>query len=792
MNLPLAGLRVVDATDGLGEMCGRLLADYGADVVRLEPPEGAASRGAHPLAADGTSLWFAHRNANKRGLALDLDVDDGRAGLHSLLSRADVFIESGKPGDLAARGIDPVTLPDRHEHLISCSISACGQTGPYSNYEMTDATLFALSGWLTLSGIPEKPPLLFPGTLASDMAGVTACFAILTALLHRLDTGRGQHLDVSAFEALTQTNSWQLPNMSAAVKAGRPPVNQMRQGAGPLYPSHHAADGTVRLVCLSAKQWDALWQWMGEPEEFADPSWREIVTRYINADVLNTAWAEFFADKPMLGIGVESQARGCVVAPMLKPGDALNNEHYSARGTFTPVPVGQVGDAMFVSGVTEFDGTRAGYRSPAPAIDADHAAVTADWSTDRLAEAIAVAAPDRDTQPLAGLRVIDFGHGGVGVEASRMLADYGADVIKIESRDHPDFIRVVMGGETTPSFVSSSRNKRSFGVDIKSDDGRQLVHELIKTADILVENTSTGTMASMGVDYETVRTLNPNIVMSSSQLMGTHGPYKDWIGYGPTIQALAGLSWLWDFDDGDSPAGSTAIHPDHMAGRVVASAALAGVLGRAIRGGGVHAETAQVEALMGTLSEFFAADSLAPGSVRPPGNDSQTGAPWGSFPCSGENAWAVICVRTDDDWTGLKAAMGNPTWADDPSYATAAGRLAARGAVNHGVMEWTFQHSPTEVMELCQQHNVPGAAMLTALDHMTDPHLAARNFIVELDQPEIGPISLEGPAFRGSAMPEPVAKPAPSLAEHTVELATELGVDPDRIQKLIAERVLQV
>lgn len=795
MQLPLVGLRVVDAADGLGEFCGRLLADFGADVVRVEPPQGAASRAQHPLAPGGESLWFAHRNANKRGIAIDLSTVAGQSEFHELLAESDVFIESGKPGEFAAHS------SDRHPRLISCFISACGQTGPYADFEMTDATLFAMSGWLTLSGTPDKPPLLFPGTLASDLSGIAACFAILTALIHRIDTGLGQHLDISAFEALTQTNSWQLPNMSAAVKAGNPPINQVRQGSGPLYPAHAAADGTVRVVCLSAKQWDGLWDWMGQPESFADPSWRDIVTRYINADVLNVAWAEFFADKPMLGIGVESQQRGCVIAPMLKPGDALSNEHYAARGTFTSVPIGtsgsgsDLGSASFVTGLTEIDGERAGYRSPAPGIDADRAAILAEWATPRAHSGADGPSPDSDStasrQPLAGLRVIDFGHGGVGVEAGRMLADYGADVIKIENRDHPDFIRVVMGGETTPSFVSSSRNKRSFAVDIKSDDGCALVHELIKTADIIVENTSTGTMASMGVDYETVQQLNPGIVMSSSQLMGTHGPYKDWIGYGPTIQALAGLSWLWDFDDGDPPGGSMAIHPDHMTGRVVAAAALAGVIGRELRGGGMHAETAQVETLMSTLAEFFAAESLEPGSVRPAGNDSPIGAPWGAFPCAGENAWAVVCVRDDDDWERLRSAMGDPEWATDPSYATTAGRLGARGAVNHGVMDWTFRHTPAEVMEICQQHRVPGAAMLTALDHMSDPHLAARNFIVDIDQPGIGPIALEGPAFRGSAMPEPVGRPAPALGEHTIELATELGLSPGRIEELIAAGVLQ-
>lgn len=635
--LPLHTLRVVDATGLNGELAGRLLGDFGADVIRLETPEGSPSRTRAPHAPDGTSLWFAYRNFNKRGLVLDLPGStEDHERLREILASTDVFIESGAPNGLARFGLDQETLERDFPHLIVCSITDFGQTGPYAGYEATPETLFAWSGWLTLSGSPDKPPLLIPGPLAYDLAGIIACYAILCALVKRRRTGRGQILDVSALEALAQCNSWQLPNMTHGMSRGGP-INQQRQGAGLLYPSFPTADGVVRLVVLAASQWDALFEWMGRPEAFDDPSWREIVTRYINADVLNLAWAEFFKDMAMVDAGREAQDRGVVLAPMLKASDVLISEHLESRQTFVEVEVAPGVTGRVIDGFIERDRQRLGFRFRAPLLGEHNDEVFDEVFAEERSPQAASGTPSDDL-PLAGLRVVDFGHGGVGVEGARMLAEYGADVIKIETRTRPDFIRVVMGEEMTPSFASSSRSKRSFGVNTKTARGQELVHDLIRTADILVENTSTGAMASMGMDWETIREVNPNLTMASSQLMGSHGVNAKWRGYGPTIQAISGLSWLWNFDDGSLPPGTTHIHPDMMAGRICSIAGLLGVLSRDEAGAGFHAEMAQVENLMGALGDFYLAESITPGSVRPPGNDSPEGAPWGVFPCVSDGA----------------------------------------------------------------------------------------------------------------------------------------------------------
>ncbi|MDE0235790.1 MAG: CoA transferase, partial [bacterium] len=465
IELPLSGLRVIDMADIKGELAGRLLADFGADVIRVEPPEGAESRRMPPFAPDGnTSLYFAFRNFNKRGITVDVTTADGQAQLRELLSSADVWIESTKPGTLAPYGLDPRDVSAEFEHLLVVSITDFGQEGPYAQFEATDEVIQAMSGHLAASGIPEKPPLLIPGAIAYDTAGVVGALAVAIGLVAKENTGRGQHLDFSVLEAAIHLNTWQLANMKPTLDAGMdPPI--VRSGTTVVYPLFETADGYITMVVLSPRQWFALWEWMGRPEAFADEMWSQTITRIMNGDVLNPVIAEHFAPMMMEEAAAEAQRRGVVVTPMLKPSDILVNEHYVSRSTFVPMELAPGVEAATASGFMEINRQRQGFRFGSPALGEHNAEVAAEAADVEPAGPV----PDagETAQPLAGLRVLDFGHGGVGVEGGRMLAEYGADVIKIETRTYPDFMRLVIGTEMTASFASSSRTKRSFGVNSK-------------------------------------------------------------------------------------------------------------------------------------------------------------------------------------------------------------------------------------------------------------------------------------------------------------------------------------
>jgi len=786
-NRPLEGLRVVDLADEKGELAGRLLADLGADVVRVEPPGGARSRSIPPM-QDGDSLYFAWRNANKRGITLDLEQAGDVAKLRELLARADVFIESEKPGRLAELGLDPAKLPDEYPHLISLSISDFGQTGPYRDWVATDATMNSIGGMQFKAGIPEKPPLLFPGAIAYDVAGVMSTFATLCAVLQRERTGHGQYIDLSVLESLAQTTDWSLANGSMARAKGNVSP-ELRMGSGPMYTIYQCKTGYVRLVILSPRQWEAMREWLGDPEYLRDPVYASFLGRMSIADALMVTIGDHFATMTHEEVSFEAQKRGIVCTPVLTPAEVLANEHFDSRGTFVrdaEYAPGKTGP--FASGLWEIDGERQGFRGRAPALgEHDGEAI---WSDARERPRAPRPTPSR---PLEGLRVLDFGIGGVGVETGRLLAEYGAEVLKIESRSYPDFMRVVMSTEMSASFASSSRSKKGFGVNLKHERGVALIHELVKTADVVIENNSTGTMDGMGLGYEKLRELNPGIVMTSSQLLGSKGAWADWIGYGPSTQPIGGLVHLWNYTDQEFPAGAGAIFPDHLAGRVTCIAALAALVRRHRTGEGGHGETAQAETVVGMLGDKLLKAGVEPGSVVAMGNRNERGAPWGTFPCAGTQQWVTITCRDDSDWGGLKAAMGDPDWAQAAEYGTAAGRFAAQDALEASLSGWTATQTPMAVTSVCQMMGVPAAPMFNSIDQCGDPHYQARGYLRWLDQQELGWMCMEGPGFRSTGMSDIFLEQAPLLGEHTREICRDvLGLGDEEIEELVAAGTLEV
>ena len=788
-DLPLSDLRVLDLADEKGELEGRLLADLGALVVRVESPGGGRSRGIPPF-NKGRSLYFATRNANKLGLMLDLEASRDRARLLDLLPRVDVLIESEKPGRLAALGLDPEELCDRFPHLIVLSISDFGQTGPYRDWVATDATLGAIAGMQCKAGTADRPPLFTPGAMAYDIAGIMGAYAVMVAVHRREQTGFGQAIDLSVLEAVAEQTDWAYANASMIEAKGQD-SHQVRNGSGPIYKIIPCKEGFVRLVIMSSRQWHAMREWLGEPDYLQDPKYDSFLGRMEIAEALGVIVGDLFASQSHLEVAVEAQRRGIVCTPVLSPDQVLNNEHYRSRGSFVEGEISSGESGPFASGFFELDRERLGYRFRAPELD-EHAEqiATSLWGDARPA-------PKRDRPPASlpfeGLRVLDFGIGGVGVEAARYFAEFGADVIKVESRSYPDFIRVVMSTEMSASFASSNRTKRALGINIKTDEGLALIHDLVRHSDLVIENGSTGMMESLGLGYSKLEELNPGIVMASSQLLGDHGVWADWIGYGPSTQPIGGLVHLWDYPEDGPPAGAGSIFPDHMAGRLLAIVALAGLIRRRRSGRGGHASVAQAEVVVNILADQFLKEGVAPGSVWPRGNRSERGAPWGSYPCLGFEQWVAITVRDDADWRRLCVAMGEPDWAISDRFAEAAGRCEGQDEIDERLREWTKMQSAQAVTTTLQLFGVPAAPMYTAREQLRDPHFQARGYGRWIDQQGIGWMSFEGPAFKSTGTMRAAVRQAPLVGEHTREIASEiLGLNSGEIDDLIAKGVLEV
>ena len=776
--LPLAGVRVLDMTDGGGEMCGRYLADLGADVLRVVP----TALGKAPDDVDIGALRAVAHHAGKRVLVSDWATDDGRRRLDELVAGADIWIESTRPGEAPAGGLEPAEAARRHPALVVASITDFGRTGPYAAWQATDAVLTAMTGVLSRSGLPGREPLIPPADIALETAAVQAVWGILVSYHRRLVTGRGDHLDVSLYELAAQV----LDPVFGTVGTARPGGAMADIGRGRpeshSYPVLPCANGHVRLSILAPRQWRAMRAWLGEPEALQDPALDSIFERAARLPELAPYYTELFSTRGKTEVATEAQSRGIPIAPILTAGEVLEAEHFRERGTFATAEVAGGLTAQIPHGAIAVDGVRAAPRQPA--------AGDAPWPArrdDDLPDPGPVeGGPHR---PLEGLRVLDLGVIVVGADTARLFADQGAEVIKIESAAYPDMTRI-----DEMSFVVGHRGSRSIGLNLRSPEGVGLFRRLVAISDVVLANFKPGTLEKLALGPDDLHAINPNLVVVSSSAFGDSGPWSSWMGYGPLVRVATGITSLWRYPDRpDAVCDGMTIYPDHYAARVGAIAGLAGVIGRLLRrGGGSTFTVSQAEATLMHLSAVLALESVRPGTVVATGNAIPGRAPAGLFACGGDDEWCVIEVRDDADWTRLCEALGRPDWTADAELTSVAGRLARRDELERRLAQWTAERTPLEVAEALQASGVPAGPMLRPSDLADNPHLAARRFFNELDQPGLEPIRVENGPVLSTRLPDPEMRPSPYRGEHTREICRDLlDLDDAEIEALMTAGVLE-
>ncbi len=790
-SLPLHGVRVVDFTDGAAGFAGRLLADLGADVILVEPPEGVASRGEEPR-YEGHGLRFATAHANKRGVVVDIDTADGRSALQALTDAADIFLESQPIGALAERGLGEGELRERNPNLVVVSVSGFGQDGPYSHYKSSEAVFIALSSLLTRSGAPGREPLVPPGELATQTAAVSVAYSALLAYFRALRGGGGDYADCSLFELVLQDLDPGF-GMAGTATMGQPLYNMPpgRPDVRMMYPILPCADGFVRVFIASAKQWGALFAWMGEPESLADPALQQIFGRFMNWATIQPVIVDFFADKTRAEIVAKGSELGIAVGPLNTPDEILTSDHVRERQAVIEAEIAPGVRAAIPNGYVEFDGMRAGFRHRAPELGEHTAEVLG-----QPASAVAVAADEAPARPLTGLRVLDLGVIVVGSETGRALADQGAEVIKVENRAFLDGARQTDGPDKVGySFALGNRNKRSVGLNLRDDAGKALFRRLVQASDVVLTNFKPGTLESLGLGYDALAEINPRIILVESSALGSTGPWSKRMGYGPLVRATVGLTTLWRHPDADDAFGDDqTVYPDHAASRVGATAVLAALVERERTGTGRRIGLAQMETVFSQLSTEYVRESLQPGTLVAKGNSGEFDAPSGVYRCEGEDAYCAVTIASNADWAKLAELIGKPGIADDARYATAADRVAHRAELDDLLGDWIAPLTPRVAQEQLQAAGIAAGAAVHVRDLLTDPHLAARGQLGALQQPgHDEPLEvLTGPA-KFAKIPGPLLNAAPALAADTRNICRELlGLSDADIDELAAAGTLEM
>ncbi|MBF8267253.1 MAG: CoA transferase [Dehalococcoidia bacterium] len=788
--LALSQFRVLDLTQSHGQYASRLLADLGADVIKVEPPEGGPDRWAWPFAGDvpdrERSLSFLHFNTNKRSVVLDLTTANGRKAFLKLAAAADAVVEDLPPGYLAKLRLGYHDLRKVNPGIVMTSITPFGQSGPRSYYEGTDLVIQAMSGWMTTDGDNEFPPCAAPGDPTVHLAGMHGAMGTLLALWARGEHGRGQHVDTSLYEVMvTSLSSMPISRYSLSGEIVRRPGRRVNTAAVNYYP---CKDGYVAMNIHFDHLWERLVKWVNHPV-LNEPYWLARGARQQNADLVEEILQEFSSNMTAEEFLKGALALGLPVARVNTFSEALEVPQLKARHWLQEVHHPVLGRISVPGLPWLLRGTPPRVRRSAPLLgehteeilrEAAATAVQRGASTNRPKQV-----PPRT--PLEGIRVVDLTRAFAGPFASRLLADYGAEVIKVES-DLFDTQREGRAG----TFTELNRNKLSITLDLHHPDGQALLKKLVAVSDVLIDNYRPGTLERFGLAYDDLKEINPRIIVVSMPAYGSTGPAAGHAAHGTQLIANAGITHLWGHPESPMQARSKSTYPDLVAGAQAALATLAGLHGRKGTGAGQSIEVAQSEVLLSTLGVGLL-DYLVNGRVwQPTGNRRAFAAPHDLYPCRGLDAHCAIACVTEEQWRSLCQVMARPDLAEDARFATLQDRVTNVEELDQIIATWTRDLTPSQVAYLLQRARVPAGAVQTGEDIYYDWHLRERGYVARVDDPETGDTEISGLTAHLSETPgrqqmqgRPTLGGANDYVFHQI-----LGLSQEERQRLEAEKAI--
>ena len=789
--------RVLDFTDERGELGPMLLGDLGADVIRVEPPEGTSARRAAPLTGDGTrSLQFLAFNRNKRSIVVKREE---RGLLRDLIAGADFLFESWPGGLLEGYGLDFAGVCEINPGIVHVCVSPFGRDGPRAGLIGNDLSVAAMGGPVSLQGDPDRAPVRLSVPQVWRHAGVEAAVGAMAAHARRLATGEAQFVDLSAQCVMTWT---MLNAMDAyAIQGADFERNGSAMGAGSsgIEPLYATADGYIIALPMAAVLQGCL-AWMIE-DGVADPSLREVDWETYDASARDpdapsfnlrdgTALCRRFFRRhtceELYRFGLEN---GVSLAPVNTLGELLALDHLEARDYWCEVEVDRGVRVRTAGAWAKPSSGPLTVRCHAPGLDEHGAGIRAELAeAGNPVRAAVWRGSNGGEMPFAGIRVVDFAWVGVGPISTKFLADHGATVVRVESEVRPDVLRGsvpardgVLGLNRSQFFGDFNTSKLSISLNMKQAGAREIARRLVAWADVFVESFAPGAIARMGLGYDQVQKLNPDIVMLSTCLMGQSGPARNLAGYGYHTAAIAGFYGLTGWPD-RSPCGPWIAYTDTIAPRFVTTILAAALDRRRRTGEGCFVDLAQLEASLHFLGPELLdlqVNGRAPGRL---GNRSAHAAPQGCYRCRGDDQWLAIGVDTDDQWRSLCLAMGRNDLADDPGLGTHAGRQARHDRIDEAISAWTCGQTPGAAMNTLAMAGVPAGVVQRSSDLLEDEQYEHRGFYRYFDHPEMGRIPYAGHQYRIPGYGNGPQGPAPLLGQHSFEVLSDiLGLSDEDI-----------
>jgi len=849
----LTGIRVIELADEQAEYCGLTLAGLGADVIKVEPPGGNATRRIGPFYGDREgperSLFFWQYNRGKRSVVLDLSQPADRDRFRALVAGADVLLESTPRGELDALGFGAEALRRELPALIVARTSPFGDDGPWAGFKGSDLIHLALGGVMMNCGYDpapggeyDLPPIAPQMWHAYHVAGEQLAVAIVAALLFRWRTGQGQYLSCAVHEAVAKSTEVDLMTwVMRRAPVLRQTCRHARESVTPHPSIAHTKDGRWVMANLGTRpgevqQLVALLERYGiEPgltaEQGTTPTSgrfvpgtgpikgtrdhaMEAVQRFVRAFTYeNVPWRE-------------AQEAGMLWAPLRKPHENALDPHWLARRSCSDVPHPELGRRFrYATSKWLATGTTWSVGRRAPLLDEDAAAVAEPRRPDLPvidAAARPPAAEGRSPRgkpfPLHGIRILDFTWFLASAGGTRFLAAFGAESIKVELKSHPDTRMAAMApvggraardkataplpGVTDPDmggqFNNKNPGKRGISLNVRHPKGLEIARRLVAMSDVVAEGFSPGVLDSWGLGYEALKAIKPDIIYVQQSGMGAQGTYGRFRTVGPIANSFSGLSEMSGLPEPAMPAGWGYSYLDWMGAYSFALAMLTALFHRARTGEGQWVDASQSEVGL-MISGTAILDWSANGRIWSRyGNRSpfKPAAPHGAYPCSGSDRWLAIVCFTDAEWLALTKVAGHAEWASDPRFADLAARLQHQGELDALVAGWTRSRDAHETMLALQHVGVPAGVCQTAEDRCDrDPQLAALQWLTEVTGTKIGRWPLAEVPVKMSESPAYIGgrldRGAPCYGEDNEYVYGELlGMSVQEIKALADEGVI--
>ncbi|BBZ69516.1 CaiB/BaiF CoA transferase family protein [Mycobacterium paraseoulense] len=775
----LTGFRVIELAGSVaGEYCGKLLADFGAEIIKVEAPEcGSPTRAMAPIVAGGSdgSGLFAYLNTNKRSVVLDLGSDDGLETAHQLIGTADAVIDD--------RAFNWATdRSSRHPDVVWCSISPFGQDAPAEYGNAKSINVFHASGWgyhTPSHPDPTKPPLQGPGRFLPDYeAGLEAALCVTASLFGRLHNCHGESIDVSAHAVLASRADCIIGRfITGEVTPDGDRADYDQAGPAAFFA---CADGFVYLYMTSRAHWRGLRELLGQADwlDAFEDDWLEFSVTAEKVAAFRRGFAAWIRDLAKNEASDRAQRLGVPLVPVNGAADLHDSPQYRHRGFFQQVTHPVLGDAAYPTVPYLFSASPARITAAAPTLGEHTGRVleTIGCRRRRPRAKSAQLKPPRDRRggPLEGVRVVELTKVWAGPYAGKLLAMLGAEVIKVETAGSPEEMRAYGGTDVNhaPYFLSINPEILSVDLDIKSAEGMARLRELIARSDIVINNLRPGAMERQGLDYARLEEIKPDVISVSIKMWGNDGPLGHQTGYAPCFAALAGLAPLVGYPGGP-PLGTSMRYGDSTVGAAAAYAAVVALLHRELTGAGQFVDLSAVETLSSMIGDCLLEEALTGRQLAPNGNHHPDLCPHGCYPCA-DGAWIAIAVAGDPQWRGMCDVLGAGALARERRYATMGERRRHAESLDADLSRLTRSQDAEHLAHRLRAAGVPAVKSATALDVIGDQRLWDRGLYRFVSDHREGQRPIVGPSWRMARDPARIARGAPDLGEHTEYVLQEI------------------